>query len=69
MSGGNKYRGEDIIQKDDLDKAFVNRELVKYLQDNGFYVCSTELANRFMKESLELAQLKATYAMTVSKGD
>lgn len=69
MSGGNKYRGEDIIQKDDLDKAFVNRELVKYLQDNGFYVCSVELANRFMKESLELAQLKATYAMTVSKGD
>lgn len=69
MSGGNKYRGEDIIQKDDLDKAFVNRELVKYLQDNGFYVCSVELANRFMKESLELAQLKATYATTVSKGD
>lgn len=61
--------GEDIIQYDDLGKKFVNPSLVELLQNNGFYVCSVELANRFMKESLELAQLKATYATTVSKGD
>lgn len=61
--------GADIIQHDDLGKKFVNPDLVKFLQENGFYVCSAELANRFMKESLELAQLKATYATTVSKGD
>ncbi len=61
--------GADIIQRDDLGKKFVNPDLVKFLQENGFYVCSAELANRFMKESLELAQLKANYATTVSKGD
>lgn len=61
--------GADIIQHDDLGKKFVNPDLVNFLQENGFYVCSAELANRFMKESLELAQLKATYATTVSKGD
>lgn len=63
------FEGADIIQHDDLGKKFVNPDLVKFLQENGFYVCSVELANRFMKESLELAQLKATYATTVSKGD
>ena len=78
MSGGknrgksgiiSRFESADIIQHDDLGKKFVNPDLVKFLQENGFYVCSAELANRFMKESLELAQLKATYATTVSKGD
>ena len=78
MSGGKNrgkdgivvlLKGADIIQHDDLGKKFVNPDLVKFLQENGFYVCSTELANRFMKESLELAQLKASYAETISKGD
>ena len=78
MSGG-KNRGKDgivsqfesaaIIQYDDLGKKFVNPDLVKFLQEHGFYVCSVELANRFMKESLELARLKASYAETISKGD
>lgn len=78
MSGGknrgkdgviSQFESADIIQHDDLGKKFVNPDLVKFLQENGFYVCSTELANRFMKESLELAQLKANYAETISKGD
>lgn len=78
MSGGknrgkggivSQFESADIIQYDDLGKKFVNTDLVKFLQENGFYVCSVELANRFMKESLELAQLKASYAETISKGD